>query len=400
MLRGILGIRTRKIFKEDHTYALSTLKENVRLLDEETLVEISAEVVRHGHTLLKKKEEVEAKINLEIKTDTFPVASNVHFPTDMNLLWDSIRKSLDYVLLLLSFCNVSGWRKIEYLKKELKKQYRITSEIHRKKGANYNVRIEKAVGEYIERSKKLSAKINKAMAEFEKAAGLDIKVSVLLPMLKHYVSLLDKHVDLLERRILKEEKIPHDEKMFSIFEEHAEWLTKGKLQGGVVIGHNVLISTDQYHFIVDHKVVEKQSDKKMTIEIGKRLEKKFSEEYCLESISFDRGFYSLLGKEALQKIFRKVILPKPGKKSAKVEQEESEEEYKKTQKKHSTVESNINELRHRGVDRIPDKGLLGFKKYVALGVLAYNLRRLGKILIEQRQLNTIIKPIKQKRQAA
>jgi len=238
------------------------------------------------------------------------------------------------------------------------------------------------------------------MVEFEKAAALDIKVSVLLPVLEHYVCLLDKHVDLLERRILKKEKIPHEEKIFSIFEEHAEWLTKGKLHGGVVIGHNVLISTDQYHFIVDHKVVEKQVDKKLTIDLGKRLAEKFSEDYCLDSISFDRGFYSLLGKEALQKIFTKVILPKPGKKSARVEQEESEEEYKNLRKKHSAVESNINELRHRGVDRIPDKGLLGFKKYVALGVLAYNLRRLGKILIDQRKMDTIIKPSKRKKQAA
>ena len=318
----------------------------------------------------------------------------------MNLLWDSIRKSLDYVLMLLSYCNVTGWRKIEYVKEQLKKQYRITSEIHRKKGANYNIRLGRATEEYLKKSKKLSAKIHESMLEFEKAATLDIKVSVLLPVLEHYVYLLDKHIDLVERRILKGEKIPHEEKIFSIFEEHTEWLTKGKLHGGVVIGHNVLISTDQYHFIVDHKVVEKQADKTMTIELGQRLEKKFSEEYCLESISLDRGFYSLLGKEALQKIFTKVILPKPGKKSASIEQEESEEEYKKARKKHSAVESNINELRHRGVDRIPDKGIVGFKKYVALGVLAYNLRRLGKILIVQNQIDTIIKPIKEKKQAA
>ena len=55
MLRGILGVRTKEIFKDGYLYPLSTLKENVRLLDEETLQEISVEVVKYGHTLLKKK---------------------------------------------------------------------------------------------------------------------------------------------------------------------------------------------------------------------------------------------------------------------------------------------------------------------------------------------------------
>ena len=55
MLRGILGVRSGEIFSDGHYYSLSTLKENVRLLDEETLKEISIEVVKFGHVLLKKK---------------------------------------------------------------------------------------------------------------------------------------------------------------------------------------------------------------------------------------------------------------------------------------------------------------------------------------------------------
>lgn len=55
----------------------------------------------------------------------------------------------------------------------------------------------------------------------------------------------------------------------------------------------------------------------------------------------------------------------------------------KLKDKHSEVESNINSLEQHGLDRCPDKGLHGYKRYAGLGVLAYNLHRIGKGLLEQ-----------------
>jgi len=53
-LRSILGIHRFHFNDIGKTYGLSTLKENVRLLDEETLKEINAVVVKAGHELKKK----------------------------------------------------------------------------------------------------------------------------------------------------------------------------------------------------------------------------------------------------------------------------------------------------------------------------------------------------------
>ncbi len=51
--------------------------------------------------------------------------------------------------------------------------------------------------------------------------------------------------------------------------------------------------------------------------------------------------------------------------------------------KHSGVESNINELEHCGLDRGPDRGYGNYQRYIAFGVTAYNLRRIGKQLLTQ-----------------
>jgi hypothetical protein len=55
------------------------------------------------------QKEVEA---LSLKTDSFAVESNVHFPTDYNLLWDCTRKSPDMPgKLEKKYGQLSGWRR-------------------------------------------------------------------------------------------------------------------------------------------------------------------------------------------------------------------------------------------------------------------------------------------------
>ena len=119
----------------------------------------------------------------------------------------------------------------------------------------------------------------------------------------------------------------------------------------------------------------------------------------MNSISFDRGFFSVLAKKALEQDFEHVVMPRKGKETPEQEAEESAKTFMALRKKHSAVESNINELEHSGANRVPDKGLDRFKKYVALGVLAYNLKRLGKLVMEQGLLTTVTLPGKSSRAA-
>ena len=37
-----------------------------------------------------------------------------------------------------------------------------------------------------------------------------------------------------------------------------------------------------------------------------------------------------------------------------------------------------------GLKKVPDSGIEGYKRYVALGVLGYNIHKLGAILLERR----------------
>lgn len=384
-LRGILGVA-----KSDYTlgkeYHYQTVVDNVNLLDEETINEIRDVIVRASHEIIKKKEVVDS-LNLEIKVDSFVVEKDVHFPTDMNLLWDSGRKCLNIIdLLRKRHFKMPQWRQLNSWYKKLRRVYRVCSEIHRKKGAKYQERLLIAAQDYLEVSGTLSIKI-KAL---EKEGALHIMSGngsveeyKLLEKLSAYKKMLDKHRDLLHRRLVLGEKIPHSEKVFSIFEPLTEWLSKGKANNKVELGHNVQIATDQYHFILYHEVCFQQVDKERTIAIGKGIKNKFKGlNYELESISFDRSYYSLPAKTSLEKEYKQVILPKPGKKSQAQQNLEESDEFRAKQKKHSTIEANISQLEHHGLAKCRDKGMQGFKRYVAYGVLAYNLHRMGNLLIQ------------------
>ena len=385
-LRGILGVRTRYIFKEKKEYKLQTIIDNVHLLQEETIVKINEVLVKAGHEIIKKKENAE-KIALQFKSDSYAVESNIHFPTDINLSWDSVRKCFDTIERIRSKEKdlLSGWRKINWTKKKIKSSYRKVSNIHAKKGKHYQERLEEALVPLLDWYSRIIEKVENNIEQTKQSSSLT--VYILSEQLKTYNDYLKKFSDQLSRRILEGEKIPHDEKVFSIFEPHVEWLQKGKQGNKVELGHNVLVTTDQYHFILDYKVMLGEKDNAQVQPLVERLIKRFtqSEGYSMQSISMDRGFYSSLSKTKLEKIFAEVVMPRKGRPSKKTKEEELSLAYEQLKNAHSAVESNINELEQSGVNKVPDKGIKGFHKYLGIGVLAYNLKRLGKLILAQEQ---------------
>ena len=105
----------------------------------------------------------------------------------------------------------------------------------------------------------------------------------------------------------------------------------------------------------------------------------------LAGCSFDTGFYSPENQRQLTNILDYVVLPKKGRLSAKDKEIQQSKEFVESRCKHSAVESSNNALENHGLGRCLDHGLHGFKRYVALSVLARNIQILG-YLIQQKEL--------------
>ena len=192
-----------------------------------------------------------------------------------------------------------------------------------------------------------------------------------------YAELLIKQI---KRRVLEGEAIPAKEKIYSIFQPHTEWISKGKAGVLVELGVKVCILEDQHLFILHHQVMEKLQDVDIAVAMITETQKNFP---LLNSCSYDKGFHSPANQEELRQHLDQVVLPKKGKRSSAEKIKTNQPNYKKTRRQHSAIESAINALEQHGLDRCPDHGIDGFRRYVALGVLAHNLQRLGVTLIEK-----------------
>ena len=372
-LRQIMGIEYFDQFTSPIEIDYQTIIDNVTLLDDHTLIKINDIIVEMGHTVLKK-EEMEP---LNLKTDSFVVESNVHFPTDYNLLYDSGRKSLDMISKLLEYeTGIAGWRKINYWYRTLKNQMRALWQSLKNGGKNKEERVKHNAIQYITTAQLLVEKIERERLNLPLETETQLSIHY---QLDYYLTMLKKHIDLVERRLIKGEEIPHHEKIFSIFEPYTEWINKGKQHPEVELGKNLQITTDQFHLIIDYRVMEKESDKATVISLADRILKKWN----VQSWSFDKGYYTKENKELLELFINELVMPKKGKLSAEEHKVESSCRFVKLRHKHSAIESNINELENRGLGRCPDRGYAHFKLYVSLGITAYNLHKIGNELLRR-----------------
>jgi hypothetical protein len=375
LLRQIMGLPA--VSEEDSQFHYKTLSENVCHVDEVLLEKINEIVVMHGRAAIKKN-----AVKIEAKTDSYVLETNVHFPTDVNLLWDAARKSIELLSRLCDEVGVEGWRKAKHWKTTIKGLMRQLQQAGRG-GKNRQQRQQKSAREYIAKATELSHKVRENIHQVERVCHDPLQL-IRLEQIRYFASMLDKHIDLLQRRVLKEETIAHEEKVFSLFEEHTEWIAKGKMRPPVELGHKILVTTDQHGLVLDYKVMEKSTDNQELVPLVERLLERFGVD-AVQSLSMDKGFSDMTKLEALEKKIPMVVMPKKGRRNQVEEERETSRQFKKLKHRHAAIESNINALEHHGLNRCPDKGLSGYKRYVGLGVLAYNLHRIGRALLEKQR---------------
>lgn len=381
---------------DDTRYSLQSIKDNLMLFTPELFDQINQEVVKAGHGLVKKSpnagptapaepagtENLPRADKLRGRCDSFVVETNVHFPTDINLLYDAIRKVIEESRTLAEHYTVPGWRQHQHSLRQIKKQYRKIQKLKHSsandesKKAKREQAIKQAHQTYMDMAAEWLGKSEHTLQQARCNGAIAVEFSAL----ENYQSYVRKLLNQIDRRVIQGEKIPHDEKIFSIFQPHTEWISKGKAGVPVELGLRVCIMEDHHRFILHHQVMEKQTDDTLAVEMVTQTRKRFPE---LVVASFDKGFHSKANQAELKNHLEQVILPKKGRLSQADKAHEGGDEFKKLRKQHSGVESAINALEQNGLDRCPDHGIKGFKCYVALAVVSRNIKRLGALIRQQ-----------------
>ncbi len=347
-------------------YELQNIRDNVALLTPELLGKVSDLVVGTGHKVAGKK----LGAALVGRCDSFVVETDVHYPTDVNLLRDSALRLVREASRSCGAFGVPGWRQRRHWERTVGELFNAvrTASLQRSRPD--------AVRAYLKACLKLAGKAEGSL-EALKGAGCPEPV---LDGIARLAAHARRFAGQIKRRVLRKEKIPHGEKVFSIFEEHTRWISKGKAGKTVELGVPVCVVEDGNGFVLGHEIMWAGGDADVAVPLIRRCRESFPD---LRGCSFDRGFHSPSNREELDKLLELNALPKKGKLSAAEREREADPAFAAARRKHSGVESAINSLEHRGLDRVRLRGPDGFERAVGLSVLAQNLHRIGQILRER-----------------
>ena len=115
-VRAMLG---HSDFADKTHYELQTIVDNVSLMRPELLVEVGRLVVESGHAVARKK----PGERLRGRCDSFVVETDVHYPTDLGLLWDGVRCLIRETARAAAAHGVGGWRQHRHLGKRVKEGF-------------------------------------------------------------------------------------------------------------------------------------------------------------------------------------------------------------------------------------------------------------------------------------
>jgi hypothetical protein len=116
-LREMLGLGC---FDADKRYYLQTLKDNLKLFTPKVMARINVEVIQAGYRLL----DLDVHAMIRCRCDSFVLKTDVHFPTDINLLYDAIRTLIHVCAKWHAQHVLPGWRNHKNNQRQFKRLYR------------------------------------------------------------------------------------------------------------------------------------------------------------------------------------------------------------------------------------------------------------------------------------
>ena len=309
----------------------------------------------------------EGKVSGEkLRVDTTAYETNVHYPTDASLLWDGFRTMVRLLVLLKEeFPELSG--RYRFHNKKVKKLMLFITRNSKSKNKATQRKIKKNYGKLLEQVGRVVA------ISREVCGGLPPKDPT-VEELTHYIPLVERVVDQTIRRVFEGEKVPADEKLYSIFEEHTELLIRGKAQKRIEFGHMVLIGQSEQKFITQYEVLRRRvADKDLVDDILASHQELFGR--LPDVFAADKGFYESMKKiEELEEKIETVSMCKKGRRTPDETEREHEDAFQDGQRFRAGVEGTISVLKR--AFKMLKCYFRGYKNYassVGCAVFCHNL---------------------------
>lgn len=299
-----------------------------------------------------------------VRTDCTVMESSIHHPTDSSLLWDCVRKLTDLLDDASRIAQVSYSNHRRVAKR-------------RSLAISNAKRMKQRIPLYLE----LLEITRKTIGYARRAASaLSMRKHPSAPDLaetfRHFIGLSTRVVDQTERRVVRGDSVPAEEKLVSIFEDHTDIIRKDGRE--TLYGHKICISAGQSNLITDCVVLKgNPGDSTLTEAMMNRHTELFG---CpAKQAAFDAGFASI---ENLAKLKQHGIEDVMFHKRTGIDISHMVKDswvYKKLRNFRAGIEGIISFLKRGfGADKSRWKGLRSFEAYAMSAVVSANLLTLAR----------------------
>jgi transposase, IS5 family len=315
----------------------------------------------------------------KLRIDTTAVETNIHWPTDSSLCWDTYRTLARYIERFREIDpTVVGDRRVL-----LKKVKKLQQQIARKASKNARsaealetlyIRLFGLVENILQWADDIAASLTAKLAKHRYSPMVQATIEAWLGEMVRFQSLGQRVLDQARRRIIHKETVPNEEKIFSIFEPHTELLKRGKAGKPIEFGHMIQIQQVQAKFITDYEVFETKPVEYELLDVSLKRHKELFGKHPTE-LTADKGYYESMEQiTRLSKIVEVVAINKKGKRTQAETERETDPAFRHAQRFRAGVEGTISFLKRvLGLSRCYSKSWEHYAAMVGATVLAHNL---------------------------
>jgi len=311
----------------------------------------------------KEQEKISSE---KLRLDTTVYETNIHYPSDSSLLWDSFRtlaRLLQQIQQELPHLPL----KHRFHIKKVKKLFLFITRNAASKNKSKKRKVKSTYRTLIERVNWI-ADVTQETLTLLQQADYDAE------LLDHYIPIVEKIIRQAEQRVFQGVKLAADEKVYSLFEEHTELLKRGRAGKPIEFGHKILIAQTGEKFIHHYEVFPKRQEDKELIEPTLKAHKQLFGTGP-DVLATDKGFYKNM--KQILKLEKKIVTVSICKKGRRNQQEydrESTEEFKDGQRFRAGCEGSISVLKRAfKLGRCLFKGFKNYAASVGCAVFCHNL---------------------------
>lgn len=344
----------------------STLQKNIKKIQPQTWEAINRMVV-----LAASAKGIEKGI--QVRTDCTVVESNIHAPTDATLLYDSVRV---LVRLMRESKKYFGCDFVSHERSAKRQAFAIrNAKSFEKRIPHYRILV-KSTKKTVHIADSIVSKIKRLKL---KRQADDERRQKLAAQIQHYIGLAKDVIAQTERRVFRQESVPAEEKVVSIFEPHTDIIVKGRRD--THYGHKICLTTGKSGIVTD-VVVEDGNPADSTLAL--RMIERQGELYgkVPRQASFDGGFATKDNILDIKKLGVEDVAFAKSRGIKVTEMVKSTWVYRKLRNFRAGIEAGISFLKRAfGLDRCTWRGFDSFKAYVFSSVLACNLLMIARHLL-------------------